>query len=175
MKFILFILLSSIIGKGQTDRTQIITIEPYMAVTNAAFFKTMVVKSNDCAADFIQGFNFQWGYSYKLKIKIHKLKNPPEDGSDTDYILLKTISKTKVPDTYQFKMLLDRDLYLGEGEQTNNFKSINDSTYSYFDKIEIEVTSSLKNEFNKIVNEGQVRHGNFVFIRPTKIKLIEFI
>lgn len=173
IELVILLLLSSLIGKSQTDKTQIIVIEPYMRVTNGAFFKQLNLKSNDSDAEFIQGFDFEWGYYYKLKIKIHKLKNPPEDGSDTDYILVKTISKTKVPDNYQFKMLLDQDLYLGPGEQVGNFKSINDSTYTYFDKIEIEIASILKYEFNKIINEGQVRYGNFIFISPTKIKLIK--
>ncbi len=109
-KLILLLLLSSMIGKSQADKTQIITIEPYLRVTNGAFFKQMVLKSNDSNADFIQGFNFEWGYSYKLKIKIYKLKSPPEDASDTDYILAKTISKVKVPDDYQFRMMLENDL-----------------------------------------------------------------
>ena len=173
IELVLLLLLGSITGKSQTDKTQIITIEPYMTVTNGAFFKQLTLKSNDSDAEFIQGFDFEWGYSYKLKIKIHKLKNPPEDGSDTDYILLKTVSKTKVPDNYKFKMLLNKDLYLGPGEQVSNFKSINDSTYTYFDKIEIEIASILKYEFNKIINEGQLRYGNFIFISPTKIKLIK--
>ena len=113
IELVLLLLLGSITGKSQTDKTQIITIEPYMTVTNGAFFKQLTLKSNDSDAEFIQGFDFEWGYSYKLKIKIHKLKNPPEDGSDTDYILLKTVSKTKVPDNYKFNMLLNKDLYLG--------------------------------------------------------------
>ncbi len=173
IKLVLLFLLISTIGESQSDKTQTITVEPYMKLTNDAFFKKLTIKSNDCYADFIQGFNFQWGYSYKLKIKIKKLKNPPQDASDTEYILLKTISKTKVPDNYQFKMLLDKDLYLGPGEQVGNFKSINDRIYTYFDNIEIEVVSILKYEFNKIINEGQVRYGNFIFISPTKIKLIK--
>ncbi len=173
IKLVLLLILISTIGKSQSGRNQTITVEPYMVVRNDAFFKILTIKSNDCYADFIQGFDFQWGYAYKLKIKIKKIKNPPQDASDTDYILLKTISKTKVPDDYQFKMLLDKDLYLGPGEQVSNFESINDSTYTYFDKIEIEIASTLKDEFNKIINEGQVRYGNFIFISPTKIKLIK--
>ena len=173
IKLVFLFILISTIGKSQSNKTQTITVEPYMELANDAFFKKLTIKSNDSYADFIQGFDFQWGYSYKLKIKIKKLENPPEDASDTDYILLKTISKTKVPDNYQFKMLLDKDLYLGPGEQASNFKSINDSTYTYFDKIEIEIASIFKYDFNKIINEGQVRYGNFIFISPKKIKLIK--
>ena len=173
IELVLLLLLSSIIGKSQTDKTKIITIEPYMKVTNGAFYKVLILKSNDSDAEFIQGFDFEWGYSYKLKIQIHKLKNPPEDGSDTDYILVKTISKTKVPDDYQFKMLLHTKRYLDLVDTWSCFKTLNDSTYKYFDKIDIEVASTLKNEFNKIMTEEQERYGNFIFISPTKVKLIQ--
>jgi hypothetical protein len=170
---VLLFLLSSMLGKSQIDKSQIITIEPYMSVTNGAFFKQLILKSNDSDAEFIQGFDFEWGYSYKLKILIHKLKNPPEDGSDTDYRLVKIVSKTKVPDNYQFQMMLASDFYLGPGEQVSNFKSINDSTYVYFDKINIEVASTLRTEFKEIITKEQMRYGHFVFISPTKIKLIK--
>jgi hypothetical protein len=144
-----------------------------MTITNGAFSKVIVLKSNDSDAEFIQGFNFEWGYFYKLKIKIHKLKNPPTDGSDTDYILIKTISKTKVLDNYQFKMFLDTEVDPDLDKTWLNIKPINDSTYKYFEKIDIEIPSTLKNEFKKIMTEKQRRYGNFVFISPTKVKLIK--
>jgi len=173
IKLVLLIFLSSIIGKSQTDITQIITVEPYLTVKNGAFFKSLSLESNDCDAEFIQGFDFEWGYTYKLKIKVHKLKNPPQDVSNTEYKLIKVISKTKVSDSYQFRMLLDKDLYLGPGEQVSNFRSINDSTYSYFDKIDIEIPSTLKTEFKETMTKEQKRYGIFVFIGPTKVKLIK--
>ena len=102
------------------------------------------------------------------------MKNPPEDGSDTDYILATTVSKTKVPDNYQFRMLLDTKVYPDLDTTTwSNIKPVNDSTYNYFDKIDIEIPSSLKNEFKKTMAEEQERYGNFVFISPTKVKLIK--
>jgi hypothetical protein len=174
IRLVILLLFSSNIGKSQTDKIQLITIEPYMIVTNGAFYKELCLKSNDSDAEFIQGFNFEWGYSYKLRIKVHKLKNPPEDGSETDYILATTVSKTKVPDNYQFRMLLDTKVYPDLDTTTwSNIKPVNDSTYNYFDKIDIEIPSSLKNEFKKTMTEEQERYGNFVFISPTKVKLIK--
>lgn len=168
----LFLLLISIIGKSQADKIKTITVEPYMAVTNVAFGKELKLKASDRGAEFIQGFKFEWGYSYNLKIKVHKLKSPLEDGSDTDYILIKTISKTKVPDNYEFRMLLDMKRYRDLDDTLTNFKTINDSTYNYFEKIDIEIASPIKTEFKKAMAEAQERYGNFVFISPTKIKLI---
>jgi hypothetical protein len=144
-----------------------------MVITNGAFSKEMVLKSNDFNGGFIQGFDFEWGYFYKLKIKIHKLKNPPEDGSDTDYILIKTISKTKADDNFQFRMLLDTKVYPDLDKTWSNMKPINDSTYNYFEKIDIEVESTLKNEFKKAIDEKQIRYGIFKFMSSTKIKLVK--
>ncbi|UBM57521.1 DUF4377 domain-containing protein [Marinilongibacter aquaticus] len=44
----------------------------------------------------IEGFDFEEGYKYELKVSIKKLSNPPEDGHDTVYTLLELVSKTKV-------------------------------------------------------------------------------
>nr|WP_315035622.1 DUF4377 domain-containing protein [uncultured Chryseobacterium sp.] len=41
----------------------------------------------------IIGFNYEPGYEYKVLIKLTKVTNPPADGSDTNYELIKVISK----------------------------------------------------------------------------------
>lgn len=138
-----------------------------------AFCKILTLKSSDSGAEFIQGVNFEWGYFYKLKIKSHKLKILPQDGSKTDNIPIKINSRTKVPDDYQFKMMLDMKRYPDLVDTFANFKTINDSTYNYFDKIEIEVASTLKNAFKKSIIKELERYGSFVFISPAKVKLIK--
>lgn len=45
---------------------------------------------------FIDGFEFEAGYSYTLKVKITHLANPPQDGYNVRLELLSLISKTKV-------------------------------------------------------------------------------
>ena len=45
---------------------------------------------------FIDGFEFEPGYTYTLKVKIIHLANPPQDGYDVQYKLLSLLSKTKV-------------------------------------------------------------------------------
>lgn len=42
----------------------------------------------------IEGFDYQPGYNYVLKIEITNVENPPADGSSKKYILLEVISKT---------------------------------------------------------------------------------
>jgi hypothetical protein len=46
--------------------------------------------------DSIEGFDYEPGYIYHLKVKKQKIKNPPMDGSSISYRLVKTISKEKV-------------------------------------------------------------------------------
>lgn len=45
---------------------------------------------------FIEGFEFEQGYIYTLKVEIIHMANPPQDGSDIRMKLISLISKTKV-------------------------------------------------------------------------------
>lgn len=46
--------------------------------------------------DEIEGFHYEEGYVYTLKIGIEEIPDPPMDGSDRRYILIKVLSKEKV-------------------------------------------------------------------------------
>ncbi|SHK81748.1 DUF4377 domain-containing protein [Chryseobacterium polytrichastri] len=43
----------------------------------------------------IEGFTYEPGYEYVLKVKTEKIQNPPMDGSSIKYTLVKQVSKTK--------------------------------------------------------------------------------
>jgi hypothetical protein len=43
----------------------------------------------------IEGFTYEPGFEYILKVKTEKIENPPADGSSIKYILVRQISKTK--------------------------------------------------------------------------------
>lgn len=43
----------------------------------------------------IEGFTYQEGFIYTLKVKIEKVANPPADGSSLKYTLLEVVSKEK--------------------------------------------------------------------------------
>ena len=45
----------------------------------------------------IEGFDFEEGYSYKLKVEVTKIENPPADASSEKYVLLEILKKTKTP------------------------------------------------------------------------------
>ncbi|MFB9865532.1 DUF4377 domain-containing protein [Rufibacter immobilis] len=46
--------------------------------------------------DSIQGFQYEEGFVYTLKVRVEKIENPPADGSSRTYVLLEVLSKEKV-------------------------------------------------------------------------------
>ena len=58
---------------GQQAVVKEIKIEPYMYTQNYEHFKRLVFELPDSAADYIDGFNFEWGYYYTLRVKEKKV------------------------------------------------------------------------------------------------------
>ena len=71
-----------------------------MYTQNYEHFKRLVLDSPDSEAEYIDGFDFEWGYYYTLKVKEKKV-GPLSDGTRYDYFLLKVISKEKVAEPAQ--------------------------------------------------------------------------
>ncbi len=68
--------------------------------TGVAPMKCLQVKENASGnwTNFysnIEGFTYEPGYEYVLKVKTEKIENPPADGSSIKYTLVKQVSKTK--------------------------------------------------------------------------------
>jgi hypothetical protein len=68
--------------------------------TGVAPMKCLQVKENTSEnwSNFysnIEGFTYEPGYEYVLKVKTEKIANPPADGSSIKYTLVKQVSKTK--------------------------------------------------------------------------------
>jgi hypothetical protein len=169
----------SISSFGQTISDRIITIEPNLSFQNYEHFKRLTLKSPDSPIEYLDGFIFEWGYTYKISVKETKLRSSLSDGTQYEYKLNHIISKTKVPKTTQFKLFLDPSRYyhkVDSSEQLMNItlKRINDSTFSYFDKVEIEVPNHLKMKFNQIVEGKTSRLGHFIFINEKRIRLVHF-
>jgi len=149
-----------------------------MDTQNYEHFKRLVLESTNSEAEYIDGFNFEWGYYYTLEVA-EKMVGPLSDGTRYEYSLLKVISKEKVPDTLIFKMSIDPLRYYDKLEEEDDLanytlKQINDSTHLYMGKVEIEVPYKLQEIFNsKIDNEVGFR-GNFNFIDGTRIRLVSF-
>ena len=114
----------------------------YMYTQNYKHFNWLILDSPNSTASYVDGFDFEWGYCYTLKVKeiyLGELQN----GTNYEYSLLKVISKEKVSDTLIFRMSIDPLKYYHklEEEGVSNFtlSQLNDSTFLYMDQVEIEI------------------------------------
>jgi len=70
--------------------------------TSVAAQKCLQIKENENdnwsnLLDEIEGFEYEVGYSYKLKVEVTKIENHPADASSEKYILIEVLEKTKTP------------------------------------------------------------------------------
>ncbi len=83
------------------ENTKTIIVGPQTAdCTGVAPMKCLQVKETPAGEwsnlySNIEGFTYEPGYEYVLKIKTEKLANPPADGSSIRYTLIRQVSKTK--------------------------------------------------------------------------------
>ncbi|RNA63840.1 DUF4377 domain-containing protein [Chryseobacterium nematophagum] len=87
-------------AKGD-DKTMMMTVGPQTVdCTGVAPMKCLQVKENQSGNwmnfySTIEGFTYEPGYEYILKVKTEKIANPPADASSIRYILVQQVSKTK--------------------------------------------------------------------------------
>ena len=170
--FYLFVCISINVN-AQKFEEQVITVEPYLSFQNYEHFTRLVLEANDPQVEFITGFDFEWGFRYTLKVNVETLEPMLSDGTRFEYELLEELAKVQVPDTFEFKLFLGRELYYGEDLEVSNFKALNDSTFLYFEEVEIEVPELYRDKFNKIVDgssHGKV--GRFTGINEKRIRLV---
>lgn len=84
---------------GNDEKTFIIASET-ADCTGVAPMKCLQVKekgSEDWQNFYsnIEGFTYQPGFEYTLKVRTEKIENPPADASSIRYILVKEVSKVK--------------------------------------------------------------------------------
>lgn len=98
----IFILFQCTAGSGISERDEktIIIGAETADCTGVAPMKCLQVKESANGKwtnlyNNIEGFTYEPGYEYVLKIKEEKAENPPADGSSIKYILIKEISRTK--------------------------------------------------------------------------------
>lgn len=180
MKFLIasFLAVAAISSNGQTVTNKTITLDPYLSFQNYEHFKRLTLSSTDSPIDYLDDFEFSWGYNYQLSVRETELSPGLSDGTQFQYALNTIISKTKVPDSTQFNLFIDVNRYYhkldsSEEEMTITLKRLNDSTYLYFDKVEIEVPGYLRETFNEILKGKVTKLGTFIFIDDKRIRLIQ--
>ena len=181
MKWTIFglTLMCSIIMNGQNVSFQTISIEPHLGFQNYEHFKRLVLISKDGEAEHIKGFKFEWGFTYKLRVKVTELSPELSDGTKYDFELDKIISKTKVPESTTFNLFIDPHVYyknsgVDEEDINKTLKLVNDRTYLYFDHVEIIIPKNLISAFNKIANGKLGKAGEFVYMSNNRIRLVRF-
>ena len=162
---------------GQQTIIKEIKIKPYMYTQNYEHFKRLVLDSPNSEAEYVDGFDFEWGYSYTLKVKeiyIGELS----DGTRYKYSLLKVISKEKVYDTVIFRMYIDPLRYYhkleDEGVSNYTLSQLNDSTYLYLDQVEIEIPHNFLESFIKRKDNEIGFRGDFKFVNRKRVRLVSF-
>ena len=174
--FLIFLFIPTLLF-GQKISFKTIKVKPHMYTQNYEHFKRLVLDSPDSEAEYIDGFDFEWGYYYTLKVKEKKV-GPLSDGTRYDYSLLKVISKEKVADTVIFKMSIDPLRYYSildeDGISNYTLNKLNDSTYLYMDKVEIEIPQKLQEFFIKKIDNEVGFRGNFKFINGKRIRLVSY-
>ena len=157
--FSLFIVLSINTLAQDKVSTEIVKIEPYKMVTNGAFFQVMVLVSPDePSLEYISGFDFEWGYNYVVKVKKTKLAQPMMDASNTEYELIEVVSKTKADPDLTFSLYLQRELYLGHGEENDSsIMQIDDTTYRLLNEVNFTVLLEQKPIIDRVLGGEPMR------------------
>ena len=162
---------------AQTFTIKNINVKPHMVHQNYEHFKRLVLDSPDSEAEYIKGFDFEWGYAYKLKVKETKI-GPLSDGTNFEYSLVKIVKKEKVSDTINFLLVIDplvRYTKLDEDEIENfSLKKTDTYEYLYMDEIYIEVPENLNQKFLDLVEKEMSFLAKFNYISSKKIRLISF-
>lgn len=159
---------------GQQTIIKEIKINPYMYTQNYEHFKRLVLDSPNSEAEYVDGFDFEWGYFYTLKVKEIYL-GELTDGTNHEYSLLKVISKEKVSDTVIFRMSIDPLKYYfksEEGISNYTLSQLNDSTYLYMDQVEIEIPQNFLESFKKKQDDEINFRGDFKFVNGKGVRLV---
>ena len=160
---------------SQQTITKEIKLKPYMYTQNYEHFKRLVLDSPNSKAEYVDGFDFEWGYFYTLKVKEIYLGELP-DGTNYEYSLLKVISKEKVSDTVIFRMYIDPLKYYHkleeEGISNYTLSQLNDSTYLYMDQVEIEIPQNFLESFKKKQEDEINFRGYFKYVNGKRVRLV---
>ena len=178
-QILLFILpiLSLSVSAQEALNTKLIHVEPHLGFENYEHFKRLVIKSKDSEADFIEGFDFKWGYYYELQVQEIKLSSTLSDGTRFDYKLDKIITQEKAPEDTTFLLFIDPQIYYYKMEdeaEGQSLKAINDSTYLYLEKVEIVVPELLQVEFKSLAAGDVGKRGEFEFVNEQRIRLVQW-
>ena len=176
---LLVLVLCSFFVQGQTTTERIVHIDAQLEHQNYEHFKRLVLSSPDSEVEYLEGFEFDWGYAYTVSVLETQLAYPFSDGTRYTYKYKSAVSKTKMPDSCRFQLFLAPSIYYDgdatvEPSENKSFQMVNDSVFLYFGRAEIEVPKEQMATFHKAVLNGFGRMRQFAFIRGNRIRLMGF-
>jgi len=147
-------------SENQKDQVNelIIIIEPYLTLTNGAFFTDLSLVANHPYVEKIKGFDFEWGYRYQLKVKETIFAEVPSDAPDRSFELIKVILQYK--DQNDFELTLLNEFYLSEPKNESVIK-IKSGLYSYHHNLIFKVPPRLRAIFDRKMKQKKYCKGIF--------------
>ncbi len=82
-----FLIIISITSYSQTITDKVITLDPYLSFQNYEHFQRLTLSSPDSPIEYLDGFEFSWGYKYELSIRETELRETLSDGTQFLYSL----------------------------------------------------------------------------------------
>jgi hypothetical protein len=150
-------------------REQTIIIEPYMKLSNDAFFMSLTLVSDNPYGDYVKGFDFEWGYRYQLKVKETIFANPPQDISNRTFELIEVVFQK--PSLEEFEIILVNEFYLSNPKE-KSISKIKAGLYRYHDTMEFNVPPKLRAVFDRKMKKKIFCKGYFVFEKYGKINIV---
>ncbi len=176
MKILFLMLIGIIFSCSSDDDNQPQTIDMRInyyqntGIGVGLFLTLLVQEDNNIGSDTwtkfydpIEGFDFQPGYIYDLKVVVEQVDNPPADGSSLKY----TLQEIKSTQEVDIETLFDIDLKInGQSFITTT------SGYELLDKIKIDCNTLCDELDAKLQNQDYVV-GTFKRLQSNEIKLID--
>lgn len=117
----------------------------------------------------INGFNYEWGYVYELRVKKRTINNPPADGSSIEFDLEEIVSKTSVGSNLTFNLLLKSSTRGIEGLVENN-----NSDFNLLNEQGIDCSDLCVQLAEFLASQDELT-GVFVHADSDSIKLLELV
>jgi hypothetical protein len=67
--------------------------------------------------DAIRGFEFRWGVTQKVRVRVEEVEAPPQDGSSEEYFLEEVVSTEPAPEGTTFETRLTSEFLTGNSTQ----------------------------------------------------------
>lgn len=148
-QFLTFLIVSSTVAQNIIKK-EIISLKPNKNVSYGVFFKVLTFSTTEnTEIDYIKDFDFEWGYEYQLKVKKEIIAQPMADASNVEYTLEKIMKKEKVEEEITFEMQVHKNLRLNSDFE-NTLKLKDDTTWVYFNDLEIIVLEDKRKEFMEL-------------------------